>query len=153
MQRKVKVMKILLILTVLFIWVHSLIPASVSGNESQWWSRTFNSWFTAWHLPFKFSGDKILRKIAHAMEYALLGVIATFYYYAAGKMQKSCGRHHLLYIGFTVAFLDETIQLFTPGRSGEIRDVWIDLSGFIAAMLIVMLCMRKKSSGTDLSSQ
>lgn len=29
----------------------------------------------------------------------------------------------------TTAFLDETIQLFVPGRSGQISDVWVDLLG------------------------
>lgn len=36
----------------------------------------------------------------------------------------------------TTAFLDETIQLFVPGRSGQISDVWVDLLG--AAVGIVL---------------
>jgi VanZ family protein len=49
-----------------------------------------------------------------------------------------------MYIGLTVAFLDETIQLFVPGRSGKIVDVWIDLAGFSFTMGIVLLITRKK---------
>ena len=37
--------------------------------------------------------------------------------------------------GHTVAFLDETIQIFS-GRGPEIRDVWIDTFGFISISLM-----------------
>jgi len=136
---KVKVVKVLLILTVLFIWLHSLLPADISGVESMKWADRLNLAFTSLHLPLRFDGDHVLRKMAHALEYALLGVEGSLYYRWTGKLKKRCGLHHLFYIGFTVAFLDETIQLFVPGRSGEIRDVWIDLIGFTAAVLITAL--------------
>lgn len=116
-------------------------------QRSLWWAKTFNSGFAAMGIPFQFDGDAVLRKLAHATEYALLGVMAALYFHESGKLLKSCGRHHLLYIGFTAAFLDETIQLFVPGRSGQIADVWIDLAGFLPAMGIVMLVTKKK--GTD----
>ena len=48
---------------------------------------------------------------------------------------------------FAVPFLDETIQLFTEGRSGQISDVWLDMSGAAVGMAIaagVMCCLRKK---------
>jgi VanZ family protein len=147
MSRKAKILKILTVLVIALIWVNSLIPSVLSGSESLWWAKTFNSGFAAMGIPFQFDGDAVLRKLAHATEYALLGVMAALYFHESGKLLKSCGRHHLLYIGFTAAFLDETIQLFVPGRSGQIADVWIDLAGFLPAMGIVMLVTKKK--GTD----
>ena len=35
----------------------------------------------------------------------------------------------LLFLCLLTALTDETIQLFVPGRSGELRDVWIDFAG------------------------
>lgn len=59
--------------------------------------------------------DHILRKCAHFGEYALLGV-------------------------FTAAALcDETIQLFVPGRSGQITDVWLDTAGYLTGALLTLL--------------
>jgi len=145
-MKKEKVWKWVVILFLCFIWIHSLIPADLSGAESTRWAELFNRIFAVLRLPFRFAGDHILRKMAHVSEYALLGIFCTIYFRAAGKLEKSCGSHHLLYTGFTAAFLDETIQLFVQGRSGEIRDVWIDLLGFAAAAGIMTLAGRKKVS-------
>ena len=41
-------------------------------------------------------------------------------------------------MGLFVAFIDETIQLFVVGRSGEIRDMWIDFAGVALATLIML---------------
>lgn len=146
---KVKILKLLTILVVLFIWIHSLFPASLSGGESSWWLKECNALSAMLHLPVVFTDEKLLRKLAHVTEYAALGIVGTLYFRAAGKLLKSFGRHHLLYMGLTVAFLDETIQMFVPGRTAEIRDVWIDLAGFLTAMGIVMLCTGRKRKLSD----
>ena len=36
-----------------------------------------------------------------------------------------------LFLSVFRPFVDETIQLFTPGRSGQISDVWLDMSGVL----------------------
>ena len=38
-----------------------------------------------------------------------------------------------------VPFLDETIQLFVPGRSSQTTDIWIDICGGAAGVLLVHL--------------
>lgn len=144
-QRKTGIIRILMVLTVCFIWIHSFIPADLSGNESMRWVVWLNHVFSFLHLPFYFSGDHIVRKLAHFSEYALLGVESTLFFYWSGRLKERCGLHHLMYLGLTVAFLDETIQLFTPGRSGEIQDVWLDFLGFFIAALIVLLCRKKNT--------
>jgi len=43
--------------------------------------------------------------------------------------------------------VDETIQLFVAGRSGQISDVWLDMSGAAAGMAITvgaLCCLRRK---------
>ncbi len=37
--------------------------------------------------------------------------------------------------GLLTALTDETIQLFVPGRSGQVTDVWIDFSGVLTGLL------------------
>jgi len=42
-------------------------------------------------------------------------------------------------VGLSVAALSEFIQLFIPGRVGSIIDVLIDMSGYLIAMLIILV--------------
>ena len=53
-----------------------------------------------------------------------------------------------LFFLLLVPFVDETIQLFVPGRSGQISDVWLDMAGgaagFLAAFLLEQYKMRKR---------
>jgi VanZ family protein len=59
-----------------------------------------------------------------------------------------CGRHrlvrretplHLMGFGLAVACIDETIQIFTPGRASSLIDVWIDASGFALGLAVIHL--------------
>ena len=34
---------------------------------------------------------------------------------------------------------DETIQLFSPGRSSQVTDVWIDFAGVVTGTLLAFL--------------
>ena len=49
--------------------------------------------------------------------------------------------------GTLAALCDETIQLFVPGRSGQITDVWLDtvgyLTGALLTLLIFFLCRKR----------
>ena len=40
--------------------------------------------------------------------------------------------------------VDETIQIFVPGRSGEITDVWLDLAGFLVGYGLARVITRKR---------
>ena len=79
------------------------------------------------------AGHTFLRKAAHFSEFALLGLLY-------------CGRHrlvrretplHLMGFGLAVACIDETIQIFTPGRASSLIDVWIDTSGFALGLAVI----------------
>jgi VanZ family protein len=41
--------------------------------------------------------------------------------------------------GLAVACIDETIQIFTPGRASSLIDVWIDASGFALGLAVIHL--------------
>ena len=131
-QRKECILVIIVVLTVCFIWGNSLVKGTDSGTISKFAKEIINSIIGVTGSA-GMSGDGTLRKIAHATEYGILGLEMTglFYVYRKKTMQQ------VLFLGMITAFLDETIQLFVPGRSGEIRDVWIDLGGFLAGMLLI----------------
>ena len=38
--------------------------------------------------------------------------------------------------------LPRTIQLFVPGRSGRIADVWLDTAGYLTGALLTLLIFR-----------
>ena len=42
-----------------------------------------------------------------------------------------------LFFGILFPVIDETLQLFSPGRSSEVRDVLIDFCGVLVGMLVV----------------
>ncbi len=44
--------------------------------------------------------------------------------------------------GTLAALCDETIQLFVPGRSGQIADVWLDTAGYLTGTLLTLLIFR-----------
>ncbi len=75
-----------------------------------------------------------IRKIAHFVEFALLGAEVAVYILVFTPWRERV----ILSYPFAVitAFLDESIQMFTD-RGPAISDVWIDFSGFVCASLIV----------------
>lgn len=127
-MKKQRVLYICFGLTLLFIWGNSLMPASVSGAFSGFVKELLSHFFT---VVEEAEGDGVLRKIAHGTEFALLGGELLL----LGRF-RDWPWSQVLLCGFGTAFLDETIQLFVPGRCGAIRDVWIDMGGFFAGLLI-----------------
>ena len=72
-----------------------------------------------------------LRKIAHFLEFALLGyevfLLVSFYF----GLRPAYFVSSLLF-GVLTAVLDETVQI-TSGRGSSVIDVWIDVSGYFFA--------------------
>jgi VanZ family protein len=70
--------------------------------------------------------DLVLRKLAHAAEYAVLGAL----------LQRATGRVGLaVALGTLYAASDELHQAFVPGRTGSPVDVWIDALGVACGVL------------------
>ena len=70
--------------------------------------------------------DFVLRKIAHACEYAVLGLL----------LVRATRREHLaVLIGVLYAASDEFHQHFVPGRHATVRDVAIDSAGVLVGVL------------------
>ena len=85
----------------------------------------------------------VVRKMAHFCEYLLEGFLLML-------CMRVYSRHPLRHItvpmlgGVLTALTDETIQLYSPGRSSQVTDVWLDsvgvLAGILAALVLMALC-------------
>ena len=84
--------------------------------------------------------DHIVRKMAHFCEYMLEGFLLTL-------CLRVYTRHFFVHIswrilgGLLTALTDETIQMFSDGRSSQITDVWLDFSGVLTGILVGMFCL------------
>ena len=89
-----------------------------------------------------------VRKIAYFGEYAVLGTLWLLCLYSF--FRKKVYSFLAFAICVLISIIDESIQLFVPGRVGSISDVLLDSSGALFAILIVTLILylveRKKKS-------
>ena len=108
--------------TLVFIWGHSLMPATGSKTESDTVKRLLSLVFGEGAVA-AFLLDNI-RKVAHFAEFALLGAEVC----ALRRMQKA--PVSWLY-GLGVAAVDELLQFAAPGRSPQVTDVLLDYSGYL----------------------
>ena len=46
-----------------------------------------------------------------------------------------------LFFGLLTAVIDETIQLYVPGRSSSVKDVLLDFSGVLTGLFIALLIL------------
>ena len=82
----------------------------------------------------------IVRKMAHFCEYTLEGFLLML-------CMRVYSRRPLRHItvpmlaGVLTALTDETIQLFSQGRSSQVTDVWLDSAGVLAGILTALVLM------------
>ncbi|MCR5760863.1 MAG: VanZ family protein [Sphaerochaetaceae bacterium] len=127
----------LFIIVVALIWAQSIIPPSTSTNESSWiTSHLINPVLN--FLGFESLSVYIVRKIAHVTEFAVLGLVTSTLFRKKWKNYA-----YAILICFIVAFIDESIQMFS-GRAAAILDVWIDLSGAVAGSALGFILKRRK---------
>ena len=80
--------------------------------------------------------DRVVRKIAHATEYAILAVLWFFVCVMYDKTFK--GRYwQAQLVCSAYAVTDELHQFMSAGRSPSFRDVCIDSTGALAALLMI----------------
>ena len=78
-----------------------------------------------------------IRKVAHFCEYALLGAETSFLCLLTENNKKKKWLSFLMF-GIVTASLDEAIQNFAPGRDSAVKDVFIDMSGYISGLLFTL---------------
>lgn len=131
---RIRLCMTLLVLNLLFIWGNSLLPGEQSSALSHWVKNLLQSFLPVGNMPS--GGEGHLRKIAHGAEFACLGMCLRWLF---GMLQTRKLPAMLLALlwGAVVACVDETIQVFIPGRGPGIRDVGIDCLGLILGILIL----------------
>ena len=120
-------------------------PGDVSGSESGMVFTLLNP-ILRLILPDYMVTEHLIRKLAHFSEYCVLGAEMMIYIQSVNKTLTINKLVNTLLTGLTVAFIDETIQIFS-GRGPMIIDMWIDLAGFTtgAGILYLILALFKHS--------
>ncbi len=114
------------------IWGNSLMTGADSGNLSGGVLAFLGSLFP---MLLSEAGHFLLRKLAHFSEFGLLGLLTSTRY----GLDKGTLPWWLSGFGLAVACVDETIQIFTPGRASSLMDVWIDFSGFVLGFVVIKI--------------
>lgn len=138
-------------LTLAFIFIQSLLPPAVSGEESGRVAAFLASIFGE-TTPLGRFLITYVRKIAHFTEYGVLGLEAVYFLRAwHARVPLSLRRTAPLW-GLAVGFLDETLQCFSS-RGPSITDVWLDGAGYITFFAFFSCIMfwvdRRKAPPTD----
>ena len=86
--------------------------------------------------------DRIFRKIAHGVEYMVLGILLCI---ALSEHNLSLKKIIIISIFICICYsiTDEVHQLYVSGRSGEVRDVIIDSIGSLFGIIGYVLVRRR----------
>ena len=139
-RRKTQIKTILVVLLALllaFIWLHSMMPAEDSAEESQRVGQLLTP-FLELLVGEGNVTDHLVRKLAHFCEYGALGILAG----ALLLVKKESGIFrwsYALLCALAVAVIDESIQLLADGRGAQVQDVLLDTAGSLTCLLAVWL--------------
>lgn len=78
-------------------------------------------------------------KAAHVTEYMALGFFLSL---ALSALNRRGRARDVVALGFLIACIDETLQLFSPGRSSQMTDVVIDTCGVILGVAVAYVFSR-----------
>ena len=149
-MKKVKTLRIfLIILIVLWTWLIFSF-SSQDGGESSGLSRKVVEFFVK-DPDLVNKIEPYARKVAHFSEYSLGGILfislfSTYNWTDRRKITTS------ILLGVWYAIMDELYQLMIPGRSGALKDVYIDSLGIatgVIGMLIVIKIFDKLKNKTE----
>ena len=115
---------------ILLIFRNSMDPADISSEKSGAVLLILNKLLFGGKAVLT---EHIVRKLAHFAEYTIAGMLGMLFFRNLGFPVLS------LFSGLLLALTDETIQLFVPGRSGQVTDVWLDFSGILAGSVMYLI--------------
>lgn len=149
---KLTILLIILLAVMTAIFLFSSQPADASQELSDGLLEKLEEFLNFFPWFMKNAGNKI-RKLAHFVEYASLGLVSYFFF---GELFFLKEKRLLRAPVFSAVFCflyacsDEIHQIFVPGRSCELRDILIDsagtLIGILTAFLFAHLLNRKAGS-------
>lgn len=128
-----------LLIYTMVIFGHSMMPAAQSSAESSYVLACLHGFLARFGMEASWLTEHVVRKCAHFTEYAGLGILLFLDARNFCAVFSETWRRTLRWLHggavFLIPFVDETIQLFSAGRSGQISDVWLDMSGAAAGVL------------------
>ena len=125
---------VLIVCNIAFIWGNSLLPAEVSKAISGFVRDIVSAIFGgSGGADDAVVGEGILRKIAHFIEFTCLGSLLCWLF---SMLQKH--KLYALACGFLTACVDETIQVFVPGRGPRVTDVLLDSVGVACGIALLI---------------
>lgn len=129
-------------LFVLFIFSNSLQNGVSSSSAS---SGVLN-WIQNFNLGINIT-EHFIRKTGHFCEFFAFGILmtSTIYVYTNDIIENIFAA---LFFGLLVPVCDETIQMFSNGRSALVSDILLDFSGVVTGLIAVSLFIfiKKKKS-------
>ena len=136
-----------LLLWVGFVWGHSLVGGAASSAESGRVVALLRPLFEATGVTDLDLMTFVVRKCAHFTEYMVLGILATHAFDLEGRRTFDVLLPTAVFL-LLVPSIDETIQLFVPGRAGMITDVMIDCCGATTGVVLryllrSLICTKK----------
>jgi VanZ family protein len=141
MKRKTVLLWILTLSYTMLIFSFSMMTGSDSGGLSSRIAAFVMPFFSRLGLDFE-AVHHLIRKLAHFSEYYILALFVK-----AASENTFRGKGVILCImlyGIIAPCIDETIQLFVPGRAGALTDVLIDMSGYFASWATASLLKRNQ---------
>ena len=132
-KKRLTLCLVLIACNVAFIWGNSMLPAQISAAISGFVRDIVSQLLGGSGGGEPVFGEGILRKIAHFIEFTCLGALLCWLF----SMLK---KHRLFALGcgFLAACVDETIQLFVPGRGPRITDVLLDSVGVACGIALLL---------------
>lgn len=136
MNKKI-ILRIFIIILIIF-WMRMVFGfSSQVSTESSNLSLMVASWFSD-DVYIQTVLEPYIRKIAHFSEYGLGGALF-FSFFATFNIRDEKRILCASLLGLIYASTDEIHQLFVDGRSGQIKDVYIDTLGVITGALCMCL--------------
>lgn len=140
-KKEIIISWMLLVIWMIFIFIMSSFNGNISSNQS---GSIADLIYNLFNISDTEKVSLIVRKCAHVSEFFILGILVI------NLISKYNVKYSYL-ISFIVCVLyassDEFHQLFVPGRSGQVTDIFIDMIGTIFSLLAMYLFnkFRKKS--------
>ena len=127
------------LLILCFIWGQSMMPRDVSAGESESLMQLLKPIFD----PAGKIEDGIfhhyLRKAAHFCEYAAFGFCVSGFFGNLNLKRNARRTVYAFLSSAAVAAVDESLQIFSPDRGPQFRDVLLDCCGALFGILVFLL--------------
>lgn len=129
------VIVLFIVATLVFIWGNSLESVALSSDKSRWVLKYMVSDLEP-VFGKKTVTDHLIRKLAHLMEFGLLGVWLALFMIMRRHVRLQAIAN-CLFFGLSAAVLDEALQHLS-GRGSQVSDVLLDFAGAAGGMLVVI---------------